>query len=97
MLTGWDLTESCNDQHKRRAGVWIESFSYVRVPGDSHGTLRYTVVSAFGDKSPEPFFDRLQVDVLGINLIQPTINFDPDDLPDLQPGGGFIPGGTVIR
>ncbi|MEW6273437.1 MAG: hypothetical protein AB1689_29505, partial [Thermodesulfobacteriota bacterium] len=78
MLTGWDLRESCNDQHKRRVGAWIESFSYVRDPGGARGTLRYTVASAFGDQSPEPFFDRLQVDVLGINLLAGTINVDPD-------------------
>ena len=85
MLTGWDLRESCNDKHKRRVGAWIEGFSYVRSPGAANGTLRYTVASAFGDQDPEPFFDSLQVDVLGINLIQPAISFDPDDLPPLQP------------
>jgi len=85
MLTGWDLREACSDQHKRRIGAWIESFSYVREPGATSGTLRYTVASTFGDEDPGPFFDRLQVDVLGIKQIQPQIDFDPGDLPPLQP------------
>jgi hypothetical protein len=85
MLTGWDLREACNDKHKRRVGVWIESFSYARNAGNTSGTLRYTVLSAFGDKDPEPFFDRLQVDVLGINLLPGQAVINPGDLPPLQP------------
>jgi len=89
MLTGWDLTEACNDEHVRRIGTFIESFSYVRNPDGSNGTLRYTVVSTLGDKSPDPLFDNLQVDVLGIKLIPGAAVIDPD-LPPLQPGGPVL-------
>jgi len=73
MLTGWDLREFCEDEHKRRVGAWIDGFSYSRQPGDSFGTLRYSVRTTFGDKDPVAFLDRFQIDVLGINLLQPTI------------------------
>lgn len=86
MLTGWDLTVACNDQHVRRAGAWIESFSYARDADGVGGTLRYTVVSTLGDQSPDPMFDRMQVDVLGINLL-PGAQINPPDGPPFQPFG----------
>jgi hypothetical protein len=89
MLTGWNLREGCNDEHKRRVGAWIESFSYVRDPGGTSGTLRYTVADAFGDDNPEPFFDNLQVDVLGIKLLPGQTVVDPG-LPPLQPAGPVL-------
>jgi len=100
MLTGWDLAETCGDEHKRRIGAWIEDFSYQRLPGDSFGTLRYTVRSAFGDKDPFGFGDRLQVDVLGIKpvlqLIDGIIDQIGGDLVSTPPTNPLPPsrGGT---
>jgi hypothetical protein len=73
MLTGWDLRERCDDEHKLRVGAWIHDFSYTRRSGDPFGTLRYTVVTAFGDADPFGFLDALQVDVLGIDTIDPVL------------------------
>ena len=74
MLTGWDLQNPCNDSHLTHAGVWIEDFHYVRASGASNGTLYYTIKSNFGDKDNFPgMTDRVQVDVLGINLLQPVV------------------------
>jgi len=73
MLTGWDLRERCDDEHKLQVGAWIDDFSYTRRPGDPFGTLRYTVVTTFGDADPFGFLDSLQVDVLGIDTIDPVL------------------------
>jgi len=99
MLSGWDLAEICDDEHKRRVGAWISDFSYTRLPGDSFGTLRYTVSTAFGDKEPFGFNDRVQVDVLGFNMVEPVLN--PGTNPGTNPTppgprpGGVNPGGTI--
>ncbi|MBM4244324.1 MAG: hypothetical protein FJ148_10980 [Deltaproteobacteria bacterium] len=80
MLTGWDLGSPCRDNHLTHVGAWIEDFRYVRVPGESNGTLYYTIKTNFGDKDDIPgMLDRVQVDVLGINLLQS---------PGLDPGAG---------
>ena len=77
MLTGWDLGSPCGDEHLTHVGVWVEDFRYVLVPGASNGTLYYTVKTNFGDKDGFPgMLDRVQVDVLGINLLQPPV-LDP--------------------
>jgi hypothetical protein len=73
MLTGWDLAEICDDEHKRRVGVWISDFSYSRAPGESVGTLRYTISSTFVDKEPLGFVDALQIDVLGFDMVEPVL------------------------
>jgi hypothetical protein len=74
MLTGWDLRERCDDEHKRHVGAWIDDFSYTRRPGDPFGTLRYTVVTTFGDADPFGFIDGVQIDVLGIDTIDPVLD-----------------------
>ncbi len=84
MLTGWELRSPCGDEHVAHAGVWIENFRYVREPGASNGTLYYTIKTNFGDKNGFPgMADQVQVDVLGINLLQP---------PGVDPGAGGTPG-----
>jgi hypothetical protein len=91
VLTGWDMNETCDDEHKRRIGAWIEDFSYVRMPGEPFGTLRYTVRSAFGDADPFGFVDRIQVDVLGIDLIEPVLASESNPPPTFGAPAGSAP------
>jgi hypothetical protein len=75
MLTGWEVGVVCDDTHVKKIGAWIEDFTWVRNPGDSTGTLRYTVRTIFEDKAPENgIVDGMQVEVLGINLLEPPGN-----------------------
>ena len=95
MLTGWDIGTPCDDQHLRKAGVWIEDFHYEHVPGA--GILHYTVRTTYSDKDDYPgMWDRVQIDVLGINLLQPVL--DPGTNPGTNPGSkpGLTPGGGVL-
>lgn len=79
MLTGWDIGSPCGDENLTHAGAWIDDFRYVREPGSSNGTLYYTIKTNFGDKDGFPgMSDRVQVDVLGINRLEP---------PGVKPGG----------
>ena len=72
MLTGWDIQDPCHDDHVAHVGAWIEDFHYVLAPGAANGTLYYTIKTNFGDEDDFPgMSDRVQVDVLGINLLQP--------------------------
>jgi hypothetical protein len=75
MLTGWQVGDFCNDEHVKKIGAWIEDFAWDRKPGESTGTLTYTVRTINQDKSPfAPILDRMQVEVLGVNLLQPPGN-----------------------
>lgn len=47
MLTGWDLSYFCNDQHVEEIGVWIDGFQYA--PSGRRGTLEYTIRSILRD------------------------------------------------
>lgn len=72
MLTGWDVGINCDDEHVKKIGAWIEDFAWVRNPGDSTGTLHYTVRTILEDKKPDGrLVDGIQVEVLGINLLEP--------------------------
>jgi hypothetical protein len=77
MLTGWRVGQNCDDEHVKKMGAWIDDFAWVRNPGDSQGTLYYTVRTILEDKKPtgvESLFDGMQVEVLGINLLEPPGN-----------------------
>ena len=75
MLTGWEVGVACDDEHVKRIGASIEDFAWERNPGDSTGTLYYTVRTILEDKNPDSeLIDGLQVEVLGINLIEPPGN-----------------------
>ena len=74
MLTGWNLGSPCGDNHLRHVGARITDFHYVREAGASTGTLSYTLQTDYGDQDGFPgMFGGAQVDVLGINLLQPVI------------------------
>jgi hypothetical protein len=82
MLTGWEVGDVCNDQHVKKMGAWIEDFSWERNPGDSTGTLHYTVRTIFEDKDPDTgIVDGMQVEVLGINLLEPPGVFQTFESP----------------
>lgn len=75
MLTGWDVGLLCDDEHVKKIGAWIDDFAWQRNPGDSTGTLTYTVKTILEDKNPDGgLVDGLQVEILGINLIEPPGN-----------------------
>jgi hypothetical protein len=77
MLTGWRVGQTCDDENVRKAGAWIEDFVWDRPPGASTGTLHYTVRTILEDEHPsdvEGLFDGMQVEVLGIDLIEPPGN-----------------------
>jgi hypothetical protein len=75
MLTGWDVSVACNDEHVKKIGAWIEDWSFTPNTSPGKGTLRYTVKTILEDKSPNrELWDGVQVEVLGIDLIQPPGN-----------------------
>jgi hypothetical protein len=75
MLTGWDLGTPCDDEHVKKIGAWIDDFQWVRNPGDSAGTLTYSVKTIVADKSPDSgLVDGFKVEVLGIDIIEPPGN-----------------------
>jgi len=96
MLTGWDLSTPCGDTHITHVGAWIEDFHYVYTPGNSNGTLYYTMKTNYGDKDNFPGLSGggVQVSVLGINLLYP-----PGKEPGTSPGpiGPIGPGPGVAR
>jgi hypothetical protein len=62
VLSGWDLTFDCEDQHVTEIGVWLHDISYAA------GVLRYKVSAILRDKDSEPGFGaRYGVSVLGLN------------------------------
>ena len=75
MLTGWDVGLACDDEHVKKIGAWIEDFAWQRNPGDSTGSVTYTVKTILEDKRPDGgLVDGLQVEILGIDLIEPPGN-----------------------
>ena len=75
MLTGWDVSLACDDEHVKKIGAWIESWSFTPNTSVGKGTLRYTVKTILEDKRPDrELWDGVQVEVLGIDLIQPPGN-----------------------
>ena len=94
MLTGWDLTYGCDDEHVADVGVWLEDFSYEKAPDAPTGTLRYTLGSVLRDKDRDPYHAiRHKVDILGLNKRLPT------DLVPQAPDARFCdtgPGGLLV-
>lgn len=75
MLTGWDVSTACNDEHVKHIGAWIENFSFTPNTRPGKGTLRYTVRSILQDKNPDrELWDGIQVEILGIDRIVPPGN-----------------------
>jgi hypothetical protein len=78
MLTGWDIGDICEDNHVKHIGAWIDSWTYVKNPGSSTGTLHYVVRTNFGDDDNFPGMqDRVKVDVLGIDSLGNVILTNP--------------------
>lgn len=68
MLTGWDLSYECDDQHVQRAGVWIHD---IRFDPDSDG-LEYKISSILHDEDGKPSFNLAhRITVLGLNRVIP--------------------------
>lgn len=86
MLTAWDVGSVCDDNHVKHIGAWIDSWAYVRSPGQSTGTLHYVIRTDFGDDDDFPGMqDRVKVEVLGIKAVSSVL---------VNPGG-LIPGGAI--
>jgi hypothetical protein len=73
VLTGFDMSFSCGDQHVKEVGARIVDFSYERPPASATGTLRYRLESVLRDKSggPNHRIDH-RVHVLGFGPGQPV-------------------------
>jgi len=70
VLSGWDLSYSCNDENVRQIGAWIPKWSWT--PGPAGGTLRYTVSTVLEKDDHLPFFlSRSQIKILGFRRMQP--------------------------
>jgi CARDB len=89
MLTGWDLgfgapNGGCEDQHITDVGIWIDVWSYTKLPGASTGTLSYKLTTRFRDKDgfPGPYF-RHKVTILGLRPT--TVPVPKDQIADLVP------------
>jgi len=64
VLSGWNLSFECEDQHVTQVGVWLHDITY------ASGVLRYKVSSILRDKNSDPGFGGShQVFVLGFNQI----------------------------
>ncbi|HZR80637.1 MAG TPA: hypothetical protein VFD92_06040 [Candidatus Binatia bacterium] len=81
MLTGWELRYTCEDQHVRSAGAWIEDWDYTPPTNflGTNGTLHYTVGTTLADKNGVPnFLDRLEVSVLAVGSARRVVNPNPN-------------------
>ncbi len=66
MLTGWDLTNECEQQRVQRAGIWIHD---IRFDPQSQ-RLEYKVSSILRDRDGAPSFNSAhRVTVLGLNRL----------------------------
>ena len=54
VLTGFDMSYGCGDQHVMEVGARVVDFRYERQPGSATGTLRYRLESVLRDKSGGP-------------------------------------------
>ncbi len=54
VLTGFDMSFSCGDQHVKEVGARIVDFRYERPPASATGTLHYRLESVLRDKSGGP-------------------------------------------
>ena len=92
MLTGWDISDLCHDDHVTHVGAWIEDFPTSSRPAPRPARCYYIVKTNFGDDDDFPgMADRVKVDVLGINLLQPLV-IDPGGIvgAGADPTGGFV-------
>jgi hypothetical protein len=70
MLTGWDVGYLCGDNNVTEIGIWIDKWSYQKVPAASTGKLRYTLSSFLRDEDASPgFYSRHKVTVLGLKPV----------------------------
>jgi len=93
MLTGWELGYSCNDEHIRKAGVRIESWSYIKDPVNGTGTLSYKLSSDFSDKdNNNSTYRSHNVTILGIKPLIPAVitKLSPVDLLPIIPPGSAV-------
>lgn len=83
VLAGWDIGYGCRDDDVKDIGVWIEDFSYERIPflANKSGTLRYRISRVLRDasQSEQHAFDH-SIDILGIGPV----------VTQLGPGGGVV-------
>ena len=70
LLTGWDISEGCNDKDVKEIGVWLHDIEYEKAPSASAGTLRYQVSSVFRDDDGPSHSRRQNVSILGIRLTE---------------------------
>jgi hypothetical protein len=70
VLTGWDLSYFCEDEHVTEVGAWIPKWEWFPGTSPGGGTLRYTVGASLRDKDGWPGFNqRFQVKILGLRRI----------------------------
>jgi hypothetical protein len=73
VLTGWDLSYFCEDEHVTEIGAWIPKWEWQPGTSVDGGTLRYTVGASLRDKDGLPGFNqRFQVKILGLRRIPPV-------------------------
>lgn len=74
MLTGWDLTNECEQQRVQRAGIWIHD---IRFDPQSQ-RLEYKVSSILRDRDGAPSFNSAhRVTVLGLNRLSSSAHQRP--------------------
>jgi len=84
MLTGWELSYGCDDEHVKEIGVWVDEWSYIKDPGALTGTLRYKLSSVLRDKDDYPFHTAShKITVLGLQAVPGVIPSQKS--PDLVP------------
>lgn len=95
VLSGWELTYACDDQHVTQVGVWLDGWSYQRPAGANLGTLRYRISSVLRDKHGLPnHFGSHKIKILGLEPI-PQAHKPTAVILDPAPGRTFSPGTSV--
>ncbi|HZR83425.1 MAG TPA: hypothetical protein VFD92_20190 [Candidatus Binatia bacterium] len=70
MLTGFELSYSCSDQHVKYVGAKLKDWTYQPPVDGQTGTLYYQVETMLTDKDKIPGMnDQVEVSVLGINRL----------------------------
>ena len=88
VLTGWDLSFACGDEHVKEIGIWLSDMQYTRGSGTTGGTLRYKVSSVLRNEELPGFIVRHSVSVLGLPpLVSPVTQPAPDLTIVEIPGG----------
>lgn len=72
MLTGWDLSHSCDDDKVEEVGAWISDWSY---DPNNPGTLRYKLSSVL--RTGNAFSTRHKVTILGLRPVTPREGASP--------------------